>query len=305
MRVLVVGGHGFVGQATVAALREAGHRVIIADRSAGNSRSEFKVDLLNSGQRTSMVKKAKADALVHLAWQTSHNKFWSAPDNLDWVYASHDLLRCFFSSGGKRAVLAGSCAEYEWNMSNEPLTENARCHPKTLYGRCKLDLYRQCEEMINSGASIAWGRLFFLMGPGEHRARFIPYILQALLKNETARMGEGTKVRDFLHVYDAGRAFAALVDNPISGAVNIASGVGVTLADIAVAAHEKIGTGDLIVGTHPSSTKEPPSLVADVRRLREEVGFEWRFTWLSALDACIEYWQKEINSHSGGKISQP
>ena len=117
-------------------------------------------------------------------------------------------------------------------------------------------------------------------------------------------MSEGTKVRDFLHVYDAGRAFAALADNQISGAINIASGVGVTLADIAVAAHEKIGAGDLLVAAHPPRTEEPPSLVADVRRLREEAGFKWRFTWLSALDACIEYWQKEVNNHSG-KISQP
>ena len=111
MQILVTGGGGFVGQTTVAALKEAGHNVLIVGRKAGTKPLGYTANLLNRAERELMVKKTRADALVHLAWHTCPGNFWDAPDNTDWAHASHELIKHFFDAGGKRAVLAGSCAE--------------------------------------------------------------------------------------------------------------------------------------------------------------------------------------------------
>ena len=283
-----------MGNATVTALKNAGHSVLVTCRNARASSLIYAADLLNETERVSLLKEANADVIVHLAWQTDPGNFWDSPENSDWVTASYDLINRFFDSGGKRAILAGSCAEYDWSIAERPLKENSPCRPASIYGSCKLDLYRRCEQLTTEGASIAWGRLFFLMGPREHPSRFVPTILLRLLAGETAKMSHGRQIRDFLHVDDAGRAFATLVDSPIDGIVNIASGVGASLAKLAETAQCLIGLGNVDLGALPPHSPDPPKLIADIRRLRIETDFEPCFNWSSALDTCVNYWQNEM-----------
>ena len=293
MRVLVTGGHGFLGRPTMIALQKAGHNVFVVSRKTVSGSSGYMADLLNQSDQKQLVKIAKADVLVHLAWQTNPGKFWTAPDNVDWAKASSRLIESFFEAGGKRAIVAGTCAEYDWSFAERPLAETSPCQPASLYGSCKLDLYRHCERLIARGASIAWGRLFFLFGPREHATRFAPAIIRPLLAGKTAKMSQGTQVRDFLHIDDAGRALAALVDSPSKGAVNIASGIGVSLAEFAKTAQLEIGRGKIDIGAIPIRTEDPPRLVADIRRLRKEVGFQPLFDWRAALRNCIGFWRMQ------------
>ncbi|MEQ8746018.1 NAD(P)-dependent oxidoreductase [Pyruvatibacter sp.] len=287
MKVLVTGGGGFVGAPTVHSLRALGHDV------ASHPHAMF--NILDSYDRAQLIKKSQADVLVHLAWQTTHGHFWTAPDNAAWRDASNDLLTRFFDAGGKRAVMAGSCAEYDWTAQADPLPETAPCTPATFYGRCKLDTLRHAEQMMQAGASIAWGRLFFLMGPNETATRFIPSIIRPLLAGDTARMGPGTGLRDFLHTADAGAAFAALAGSAATGAINIASGTSLSLAEVALQTKSLIATGTLSIGALPARAGEPHALVADVTRLRDEVGFKPRHTLISALEDCIDYWRRQVD----------
>ncbi len=283
MRVLVTGGHGFIGAPAAHALRMAGHEVF-AYRHA-----EF--DLLDRDDRSKLIDTIRPDTLLHFAWQTKHGVFWTAKDNPDWRDASSDLLNRFFDAGGNRAVLVGSCAEYDWTTGAKTLPETASCAPATLYGQCKLDLWLQCESMINEGASISWGRLFFLMGRNETPTRFVPAIIRPLLEGNPAPMSDGEGIRDFMHASDAGAAFAALAASSVTGAVNIASGTPVSLASMARKIHQIIGHGDLQVGALPTRDGEPPSLVADISRLQNEVGFSPSFSIDQALEDCIQYWR--------------
>ncbi len=285
MRILVTGGHGFIGTPAVAALRAAGHEVI-APRSG-------EADILNPDDRARIVSEARADTLLHLAWQTTHGAFWTAQDNPDWRDASTDLLETFLDAGGTRAVLAGSCAEYDWTTGAATLPETAPCNPATLYGECKLATWQHCEKRIAQGASIAWGRLFFLMGRNETPTRFMPAIVQPLLAGGNAPMSDGAGLRDFMHADDAGGAFAALALSDATGPVNIASGHPQTLVEIARMAHALIGTGTLEVGALPARAGEPDALVADVSRLRNEVGFTPQHTTMSAIKDCIAFWRAQ------------
>jgi len=284
MRVLVTGGHGFVGTPTVAALRARGHEIVAPHRD--------QYDLLAEADRRKLLHEHKPEALVHLAWQTTHGVFWTAPDNTQWRDASIDLVTRFFDSGGHRAVMAGSCAEYDWTTDAEHLAEDAPCNPSTLYGACKLDTYEHCLALVNSGASIAWGRLFFLLGPQEVPTRFVPSIVRPLLAGKPAQMGSGSAVRDFMHTGDAGAAFAGLVDTPATGAVNIATGTGHKLRDVAALIRHHVGAGTLEVGALENRTGDPEHLVADVSRLHHEVQFRPTHTLKTAIAECVAYWRE-------------
>ena len=294
-RVLITGGSGFVGRHVVAALASEGHDVHVVSRRARPAQEgvvSHRVDLLSP---TRIVSILEPEVLVHLAWYAEHGRFWSSTENVRWVEASLALLRRFVAAGGRRAVMSGTCAEYRWS-SRAVYPEMALCAPATLYGTCKHAVHQIAAGMTaDAGVSLAWARLFFLYGPHEAPARFVPTLVRSLLVGEPAAMTAGTQRRDFMHVSDAGAAIAALANSELAGPVNIASGEGVSLRRLGAVIAAHIGRRDLLrVGALPARESEPRSLVADTRRLRHELGFQPRFGLDEGVEDTVAWWRRQL-----------
>jgi nucleoside-diphosphate-sugar epimerase len=199
------------------------------------------------------------------------------------------------TQGGRRIVAAGTCAEYDWRYGYcaERVTPLA---PATLYGTCKHALQRILEAYAaQANLSAAWGRLFFLYGPHEHESRLVASVIRAMLRAEPARSSHGRQVRDFLHTLDAADAFAALLDSDVTGALNIASGQPVSLREVIAEVAAQLSAERLVaLGALPAPPNEPPLLVADVRRLTEEVGWRPRYALRAGLAATIAWWRDEL-----------
>ena len=292
-RVLLTGATGFIGRHTIAPLLAAGHNVhAVTTRKKANGDHRVtwhRADLLAGPD---IVVETKPDVLLHLAWYVKPGRFWTASENVKWVEASLALLRAFGEAGGRRAVVAGTSAEYDWSVVGE------RCHeqytplrPTTLYGAAKHALHcvaaRYAEQ---TGFELAWGRIFFVYGPGEPEGRLVPAVGRALLAGEPVAITRGKQVRDFMHVEDAAAAFAALTDSSVTGAVNVASGEGVTVRHIVEGLAAIAGRPDLPrPGALPEREGDPPRLVADVTRLRTEVGFIPQVGLLEGLEAMLDW----------------
>lgn len=289
-RVLLTGATGFVGRQAVEALLAAGHEVhAISRRPAGDERVVWhRGDLLEEGPGA--VAAVRPELLLHLAWYAEHGKFWTAPENVRWVEASLRLLRAFADAGGRRAVLAGTCAEYDWGVDVPAYSETGSpLRPATLYGAAKHALHTVAAAYADgAGLELAWGRIFFLYGPGEAPGRLVPAVARALLAGEPAETTAGTQVRDFLHVTDVAAAFAALLDSDVGGPVNVASGEPVALREVVGALGEVVGRPDLVrLGALPPREGEPERIVADVARLRDEVGFTPRMGLRGGLEDAV------------------
>ncbi len=293
-RVLLTGASGFVGRHALAALAGAGHEVHAVARQPGTPVAGVtwhEADLLAGSE---IVAEIEPEILVHLAWYAEHGRFWSSLENPRWVEASLELLRRFAAVGGRRAVIAGSCAEYEW--SSERYSERSALRPATLYGAAKHGLHVIASALAEQeGFELAWGRLFLLYGPDEAPERFVPSLIVALLQGRPAPMTDGAQIRDFLHSADAGAAFAALADSAVTGAVNVASGDATALRELARQIARRVGGEQLLrVGAVASREGEPPSLVADVRRLRDEVGWSPSIELDEGLDLVISWWRERL-----------
>jgi len=291
-RVLLTGASGFIGRPTLSALLEAGHEVHALALRRGEEIpgvTWHEVDLLGGCE---VLGDVEPEVLVHLAWYVEHGEFWSSPENVRWVEASLSLLRAFAAAGGQRALMMGTCAEYAW--SREVYAEDAPLAPATLYGASKHGLHVVASAFAEqAGISLAWVRPFLLYGPFEAQGRFVPSLILPLLRGEPARMTEGSSRRDLLHVSDAGAAIAALAASPISGPVNLASGIGVTLRDVGERIASICGAEELLaVGAIPIRAQEPPSLVADVGRLERELGFSPRISLDDGLRDTVTWWRE-------------
>ncbi|HEX8118668.1 MAG TPA: NAD(P)-dependent oxidoreductase [Pyrinomonadaceae bacterium] len=303
-RVLLTGAGGFVGRRCLPELLARGYEVHAVGRGGGRAAGEgsqalhwHAADLLDRAKVAALLSEVGPTHLLHLAWYTEHGKFWSAVENLSWVGASLSLFESFAAAGGRRVVAAGTCVEYapvEGTPCDEHFTPVA---PQTLYGACKHATRTVLEAFARqAGLSHAWGRLFFPYGPGEPPGRLDPSVARALLAGEPALCTHGRQVRDFLHVEDAASAFVALLDSGVEGAVNVASGQPVTLAEVVERVAARAGRPDLVrLGARPAPEGEPPTLYADARRLRGEVGWAPRHDLDEGLAETVEWLRESMN----------
>lgn len=294
-RVLVTGATGFIGRYALPRLLESGYEVhAVSSRRARETSARdivwHRANLLEPGEITSLVEKIRPTHLLHFAWYAVPGRYWTAPENLAWVRATAVLMQAFSDHGGQRAVMAGSCAEYDWKFDycSELFTP---CRPATLYGACKHGTQLLFDAWSrHTGLSSAWGRIFFLYGPGEYPSRLVPFVINSLLRNEPACCTHGNQVRDFMHVVDVADAFVALLNSDTRGAVNIASGTAIPLRQVIHSIADYMNKHDLIqLGAVPPPAGEPESLIADIGRLRDEVGFRPRYGLEQGIVQTIEH----------------
>jgi nucleoside-diphosphate-sugar epimerase len=251
-------------------------------------------DLINPLETNALLIQFQPTHLLHFAWYAEPGKFWNAPENFQWVQASLSLLQSFARNGGRRMVSAGTCAEYDWNYGY-CVEQRTPLVPATIYGTCKNALKSlQSAFCRQAGISQAWGRIFFLYGPREHPNRLVASVINALRHQEPARCSHGSQIRDFMHVQDAAEAFVALLDSEVEGPVNIASGKPVALKEVIYKIADRLNRPELVeLGAIPSPPDDPPLLLADARRLTQEVGWKPRFDLASGLEQTIHWWQEQ------------
>jgi len=294
-RVLVTGATGFIGRQALTPLLGAGHEVHAISTTDAPAWSPpgvvwHRSDLLSDP--AGAVIAVRPQRLLHLAWYTAHGSFWTSPENLRWVAATLELTRAFAAAGGERLVAAGSCAEYEWGLQGPCVERVTPLRAATLYGACK-DAARAVLEAAAEelGLQVAWGRIFFLYGPHETPGRLVPAVARALLAGRRVPTGDGSQIRDFMHVADVARAFAALVDSPATGPVNIASGQARPLGEVIDAIGAATGRRELIdVGALPPRRGDPAELVADVTRMRRELAYEPSIHLREGIRQTVDWW---------------
>lgn len=300
-RVIVSGADGFIGRHTLPFLINAGFEVhalsLRGEATQIDGAIWHQVDLMDYPAVDALLQELQATHLLHLAWYTGHGKFWHAAENLQWVACSLNLLSSFVSHGGQRVLMAGSCAEYDWGQGHCSELETA-CTPATLYGTSKHALHQVAEAYCaQNSVSFAWGRIFFLYGPGEADSRFVPAVINGLLRQETVPCSDGSQVRDFMHVEDVASAFVTLLKSDLTGAVNIASGESCRLREIGETIMRQIGgDGCIEFGALPNRPDDPAVLTADTGRLRDGLGWTPHFTLETGIADSIKWWKRKTDS---------
>jgi nucleoside-diphosphate-sugar epimerase len=306
-RVLVTGATGLIGRHALEPLLAAGHEVhAVSSREAP---ADFpagvvwhRADLL--ADPATVAEEVRAERLLHLAWYAEHGRFWTSLENLRWVEATLALVRAFAAAGGERAVLAGTCAEYDWDAGGGTFAEDVPLRPATLYGVAKHATHELLAAAAGElGTELAWGRAFFLYGPGEDERRLVASVASALARGERAKTGSGEQQRDFMHVADVADAFAALVGSDVRGAVNVASGEARTMRSVVEAIGRAAGRPDLLdIGALGARPGDPESIVADVSRLRDEVGWTPRIELEAGLAQTVAWWRdRAAGGEPGGR----
>jgi len=300
-RVLLTGAGGYIGRQVLDDLVARDFEVHAVSRQEPPAIPEASGhvvwhanDLLDTSSTTALLADINATHLVHLAWITEPGVYWQSPENNNWLRASVELLGAFHEHGGKRALLSGTCAEYDWT-DGHCVEDETPLRAKSLYAETKLAFRDAAFSLAkNSDISVAWARVFFSFGPNERPERLVPAVVLSLLAGERAKCSDGSLLRDFMYVADVASAMVAVLDSDFSGDINIASGDALTLEDIVGRIAARLDASDRIdFGHYPRRADDPQKITADVSRLSDSIGWTPEYDLDSAIDQTITWWKNQ------------
>jgi UDP-glucose 4-epimerase len=271
-RVLVTGGSGFIGRRLVAALLDSGAEVTVADKHEPSVPGVSAV--VGDLREPSVADHAVApgtDVIVHLAAVTSVLRSIEDPVGTyeTNVAATAGLLELARTRGVGTFLLASTNAVVG-DVGDAVITEQQPTRPLTPYGATKA-----AGEMLLSCYSASYGmaggalRFSNVYGPGmEAKDSFVPRLMRAARDGHGVQVyGDGTQVRDLIHVDDIVAGILLAWRAGCRGPLILGAGESVTVNDIIAAA--RAVTGAPIPVEHvPPKPGEMPAVIVDISAAR-------------------------------------
>jgi nucleoside-diphosphate-sugar epimerase len=231
MTALVTGAGGFLGRHVVARLRE----LSIPVETLGRTGSIVLADPGDTGAIHAAMQAVRPSLVFHLAGTTKAVPLEDAY-RVNVLFGAHLLAAARALPAPPRVLLAGSAAEYgSVSKAALPLTEDATCNPRSVYGITKL-----AQTMHSLAAAdvlpIVIVRLFNLVGGGmpPHLAlgAFAAQIRALPSTGGVLRTGALERWRDFVEAGPAAAVLVDLVRDPAATGkvINVCSGVPTSLA---------------------------------------------------------------------------
>ena len=277
MTTLVTGGAGFLGSHLVDVLVERGHDVVVLDNMWRGRRWHLQSHLDGGAVRlvegdirdeaTVATVMRGVDLVYHLAAQSNvmgaiQDGSYSFTTN---VVGTYNVLSAA-ASGDVRRVVFASSREVYGEPENVPVRETEPLLAKNPYGASKIAGEAYCHAIARStGLEVAILRFANLYGPRD-RDRVIPLWIDRALRGESLLVYGGAQILDFLSVRHAVAALLAAGDADLSAPVNVGSGTGTPLLDLAARISQETGSraGHTLL---PARDVEVTRFVADTSRM--------------------------------------
>ena len=318
MRVLVTGGAGYVGSHAAKALAQAGFEPIVFDNlSEGHSWSVRWGPLVQGelADRELLLKTLTGygiQAVCHFAANAYVGESIGQPRKYfqNNVVNSLNLLDAMLDAGVRKLVFSSSCAVYG-EPQQLPLVEEHRQQPISPYGESKwfvekalrwyaaaYSLHSVALRYFNASGADPDGELGEVHVPETHA---VPLAIQTALGQRPHfeifgtdyPTADGTAIRDYVHVTDIADAHVKALQHVLgheeSMALNLGTGVGHSVREI-VAAVERAGGRPVKILNSARRSGDPAVLVADGARAQHILGWQPRYSELSAIVESAWRW---------------
>jgi len=308
MKILVVGGAGYIGSVCAELLLDQGHGVTIFDnlseghRRALDPRAEFvEGDLVDRQSIEKTLAKQRPDAVMHFAANALVGESMQNPSKYfrNNIANGLNLLDAMVNVGVGKIVFSSTCAIFG-PPERVPIDETMPARPINPYGESKLafeKILRWYGEI--HGLKFVSLRYFNAAGAStkfgeDHRVEthLIPSVLKVALgeKPNVEIFGtdyetpDGTCVRDYIHIVDLARAHILALNSGKSDFYNLGTGGGASVREV-IDSCRKITGRKIDIVEKPRRLGDPPRLIASSEKIKRELRWKPQF---QSLDPIIE-----------------
>jgi UDP-glucose 4-epimerase len=322
MKILVVGGAGYIGSVCAELLLDEGHTVCIFDnlseghRAAVDSRAEFiEGDLGTAGQIQSALTVFAPEAVMHFAASALVAESMEKPSKYfrNNIGNGLNLLDAMIGAGVKNLVFSSTCAIFG-PPERLPIDETLPKNPINPYGESKLafeKILRWYGEI--HGLRFVSLRYFNAAGASErfgeeHRVEthLIPNVPKVALgqKNHVEIYGtdydtpDGTCIRDYIHILDLSRAHILALNSTKSEFYNLGTGGGTSVREV-IESCRKLTGHQIPVVEKPRRPGDPARLVAASDKVQRELGWRPKFQNIDAIIESAWRWHQKFPNGYG------
>ena len=321
MRILVLGGAGYIGSHTVYELVDAGHEVVIIDnlmtgfKEAVHPEAVFyEGDIRDKAFLDSVFEKEKIDGIIHFAASSQVGESMINPlkyysNNL---CGTEILLESMVEHGINKIVFSSTAATYG-EPESIPILETDRTEPTNCYGETKLAMEKMF-KWSSKAYDLRYVSLRYFNACGAHpngkigeahnpETHLIPLILQVpngqredvKIFGDDYDTKDGTCVRDYIHVNDLAQAHILAMEYLEKGGesniFNLGNGVGFTVKEVIETA--RTVTNHAIPATIEARRAGDPSvLIASSDKAKQVLGWKPKYDDLETIIATAWTWHK-------------
>jgi UDP-glucose 4-epimerase len=324
MRVLVIGGAGYIGSQTVRLLNETEHEVWVYDNLSMGHRASVRAGQLIVGELSdtqrleSVLREKEIEAVMHFAAFTSVGESVVDPAKFyqNNVIATLGLFESMRRCSVNRFVFSSTTATYG-QPEQIPIVESTPQLPINPYGFTKLVIERALRDYVQAygfaGASLRYFNAAGASPDGtigeahEPEGHLIPLVLQVALGQRASIQifgddyptPDGTCIRDYIHVDDLATAHRAALERLERGRVievNLGTGRGNSILEV-IEACRKASGHEIPVVVAPRREGDAAKLVADSSLARKLLEWEPRYT---SIDAIVQTAWRWHSTHPKG-----
>jgi UDP-glucose 4-epimerase len=327
MKLLVVGGAGYIGSHMVKYLSQMGHNVTTLDNLSTGYQDAVKYgqfiegDIADTASLNLIFSETQFDAVMHFASNIEVGESVIAPGKYYKNNFSNtlNLLDAMVRHNVKKFIFSSTAAIFG-EPSSDLIDENHSKNPINPYGKSKLmveqaledyelahGLESVCLRYFNAAGADIDGELGERHSPETH---LIPLILQAASGRRDAirifgsdyNTIDGSCVRDYIHVLDLCSAHLLALNKLSQGSgskrYNLGNGSGFSVIEVINAA-KLITKKDFKVIHADKRIGDPATLVADSTLAKSDLGWAPKYADLKTILAHAWVWEKYLKEVDG------
>jgi UDP-glucose 4-epimerase len=317
MKILVVGGAGYIGSICAEVLLDQKHEVAIFDnlseghRRALDPRAEFiEGDLADRETIFNTLARVRPDAVMHFAANALVAESMENPSKYfrNNIAAGLNLLDGMVAAKVKRIVFSSTCATFG-PPERLPIDEETPQRPINPYGESKL-AFEKILKWYDAIHALRFVSLRYFNAAGasgkfgeDHRCEthLIPNVLKVALgqKAHVEIFGsnyetpDGTCIRDYIHISDLAAAHILALGTSASALYNLGTGGGSSVREV-IETCRRITSHPIPVVEKPRRPGDPPRLIASSEKIKRELGWRPKFQTLDAIVESAWKWHQKF-----------
>jgi UDP-glucose 4-epimerase len=325
MKLLIIGGAGYIGGVTAHMAQEAGHKIDILDNlSTGreynvpNDANLIKGDLCDRQFVQSVFQKTNYDAVMNFAARILVPESMQKP--YEYFYTNSfgvlNAIDAAVNSGVKNYIFSSSAAVYG-DPEQTPISEDSPTNPVNPYGASKLIT----EKLLRSYQithDLNWAAMRYFNVAGAYNgvgtdypyvSHIIPMLLTDMRSQKPARLfgddydtPDGSTIRDYVHVADVASAHLLALAKMTGGTkinqpINLGSHHGYSVKEV-IATFNKVTNAKMATDIQPRRAGDPARLYATNDRAKQLLGWEPKRNLEQMIQDHYNWYKAQANPNS-------